>query len=73
MSQVQHMLIDLHGRGWTIPAIADELGLSASTIEKWKSGARHPSGQKMVVAALEELLGRKRLPRRRRYIPRKAA
>ena len=57
----------LQAKGWTIAAIADAMGLSRYALDKWKAGARNPSHQVLVVAALKKLETRKRVPKRKRY------
>ena len=66
--EVQQKLLALQKRGWTIPAIAQAIGMSTSAVEKWKAGDRNPRGQKMVTAALDALLRKKRVPKRRRNL-----
>jgi len=63
----KEVLARLQAKGWTIAAIADEMGLSRYALDKWKSGARTPSHQVLVVAALKKLETRKRIPKRKRY------
>ena len=69
MTDVQEKLSELHGKGWTLAAIAHETGNHVSTIEKWKSGFHYPNNSKMVLMGLDALLQRKRIPKRRRYAP----
>ena len=66
MNDVQEKLSDLQVKGWTLVSLADELGLTASAIEKWKSGDTYPRGVKMVLASLNALDDRKP-PKQRRY------
>ena len=40
---------------------------SKKALDKWKAGARNPSHQVLVVAALKKLETRKRVPKRKRY------
>ena len=58
-------ITDLEKRGWTLAAIARELGVSYNTVQKWKAGDRKPSNSRLVLEKLEELCRRKRVPRRR--------
>ncbi len=67
MNNVQEKIAQLQAKGWTLAAIADEIGMARNTVEKWKAGDRNPRGQKMVLASLESLLRRKRIPKKRRY------
>lgn len=69
MTEVQSKLVALQEKGWTLAAIADELGVAHNTVEKWKAGDRTPRGQKMVMASLDNLLRRKTVPKKRRYTP----
>lgn len=64
---VQERLATLQDKGWTLAALADELELTVNTLEKWKAGDRKPADAKSVLAMLERLEIRKRIPKRRRY------
>ena len=64
---VRDVIARLQIKGWSIAAMADELSLSRYAIDKWKSGARNPSHQALVLAALKKLETRKRIPKRKRY------
>ena len=66
MNDIQEKLSELQSNGWTLVALADELGITASAIEKWKSGVTYPRGVKMVLASLNALDERKP-PKQRRY------
>ena len=57
----------LQAKGWTLAAIADEVGVTVNAVEKWKAGQRHPSNVRAVTAFLDALASRKRIPKRRRY------
>ena len=50
-------------------AIATELDVSYNTVQKWKAGDRNPANAKAVLAAMDALLKRRRIPRRRRPGP----
>ena len=67
MTEVQAKLAELQEKGWTLAAIADELGVAHNTVEKWKAGDRAPRGQKMVMASLDNLLRWRSVPKKRRY------
>ena len=67
MNEVQERLLALQEKGWTNAAIAEELGVTVNAVVKWKAGQRHPANVKTVVAFLDSLAGRKRVPKRRRY------
>ena len=67
MADVQEMLEALLLRGWTISSIADALGSPRNTVERWKRGVHQPTHPQAIGLALEQLLGRKRIPKRKRY------
>ena len=67
MNNVQEKLRDLREKGWTSAAIADELGVTDITVYRWKSGRRSPENAKPVMVVLDQLLKRKRIPKRKRY------
>ena len=54
-------------KGWSLAAIADELGVHAETVMRWKAGSHQPTTAKPVILALEGLLKRQRVPKRKRY------
>ena len=66
MNDVQEKLSELQGKGWTLAAIADGIGMALRTVEKWKSGAHYPAASKPTMMALSALLDRKP-PKKRRY------
>ena len=68
MSEVQDRITELQEKGWTLAALADELGVTVNAVQKWKAGDRNPSNAKAVLVLLDQLAGRKRIPKRRRYI-----
>lgn len=70
MNEVQEKLIALQGKGWTLAAIAGEVGVTVNAVEKWKGGARQPANLKATLALLEQLAQRKHIPKKRRYAPR---
>ncbi len=59
----------LQTKGWTTAAIADELAVHWGTVNGWKMGRRPPQNPTLVLMALEGLLRRQRIPKRRRYGP----
>lgn len=59
--------MELENNGWTLAAIATELGVTVNAIEKWKAGDRYPSNSKAVMIVFETLLKKKRIPKKRRY------
>ena len=66
VNEVQQKLADLEGRGWTLVAIADEVGATYNAVQKWKSGDRRPANPKPVLQSLDALYKRKRVPKKRR-------
>ena len=67
MNDVQQKVAKLLGRGWTQQAIADELQVTWLTVHRWYTGETQPSSRGSVLMALDWLLKRKRIPKRRRY------
>ena len=68
MNTVQEKLSDLEEKGWTLAAIASEVGVHYNTVQKWKAGDRFPSTTKAVLQSLDVLCKRKRVPKKRRSI-----
>ena len=69
MNEVQELIAQLRSKGWTLAAVADELGVAANTLGRWQAGSRHPSNPVPVVELLRRLLGRRRVPKQKRYGP----
>lgn len=69
-SNVQAKIAQLVEKGWTLAAIADELGVTSDTVELWRAGKRNPTNAKAVLAMLDEVLKKKRIPKQKRYAPR---
>ena len=67
MSEIQSKIAELQKRGWTIAALADELGVSRDAVDKWMTGDRHPTNAKGIIAMLNQIAKRKRIPKKRRY------
>ena len=65
MNNVQSRIAKLEEKGWTLAAIADEVELTVNAVEKWKAGVHSPN--KATIAFLDQLLERKRIPKKRRY------
>jgi hypothetical protein len=61
------MIEELQRRGWTIAAIADEVGVSWETVSRWRAGKHPPQNPKLVELGLGRLLSLRRVPKRRRY------
>jgi transcriptional regulator with XRE-family HTH domain len=69
-NDVQARIAQLQEKGWTLAALADELGVTPNAVEKWKAGDRYPRLEKPVLDALDQLLKRKRIPKKKRYAKR---
>lgn len=69
MNDIQKRLAQLQGKRWTIIALAEQLGQARVTLDKWKSGERYPANSKAILAMLDQLTKRKRIPKQRRYSP----
>jgi transcriptional regulator with XRE-family HTH domain len=67
MNDIQIIIEELREKGWTLAALADELGVTVNAVEKWKAGDRYPRNVKAVLIVLEQLAERKRIPKKRRY------
>lgn len=65
---VQAKLAELQEKGWTLANIARALKLSPVTVESWNQGKRSPANLHSVLAQLDQLAKRKRIPKQRRYI-----
>lgn len=64
---IQSKIAELVKKGWTLAAIADELGVTSDTIELWNAGKRNPTNAKAVLLMLDKVLGKKRIPKKKRY------
>ena len=69
MNEVQTKIAELQQKGWTLAALADELGVTTNAVEKWKAGDRQPSNGKAILTLLDQIAKRKRIPKKRRYPP----
>ena len=67
MNEVQAKLSELQEMGWTQAAISDELAVHKGTVNRWQLGQTYPPIPKPVLLALDSLLKRKRVPKKRRY------
>jgi IS30 family transposase len=67
MNEVQDVLRRLKENGWTLAAIADEVGVHYNTVQRWDGGTRVAANSRAVVHELERLLMRRRVPKRKRY------
>jgi uncharacterized protein YjcR len=66
MNDVQTRLVELQKSGWTLAAIADELGVTVNAVEKWKAADRYPTNVKAINALLDSLAVQKAPVRKRR-------
>ena len=69
MDDIRIKISELMRNGWTRQAIADELDVHRTSIHEWEVGKHAPTHPKLVLAALDSLLERKRIPKQRRYAP----
>ena len=67
MNPIQLKIQELQEKGWTLAALADEIGVTVNAVEKWKAGDRYPSNAKAVMILLDHVTGRKHIPKQRRY------
>jgi transcriptional regulator with XRE-family HTH domain len=65
--EIQSRIAQLVEKGWTLAAIADELGVTSDTVELWKAGKRNPTNAKAVMVMLDKVLKKKRIPKKKRY------
>jgi transcriptional regulator with XRE-family HTH domain len=68
MSQTQELLQELRDKGWTISAIANEVGVSRNAVDAWYGGESSPRAIVAVNMMLRSLLD-KSPPPQRRYGP----
>jgi len=69
---IQVAITELRGKGWTLTALGDALGTTRNTIDRWQQGIHTPANTTLVLAALQELLKRRRIPKQRRHTTTKA-
>jgi len=67
MNEVQAKLAALQQKGWTLAAIAREFGNTPNAVQKWKAGDRSPSNTRLTLEKLEQLLGQRKIPKKRHY------
>ena len=67
MNAVQEKLAALQAKGWTLAAIADEVGVTYNAVVKWKAANRTPSNEKLLIEHLNRLLQQRKVPPQRRY------
>ena len=66
MNDIQTSLLQLRTAGWTLAAIADEVGVTRRTADRWYVGDLYPQAAKAVSFMLTQLAKRKRIPKKRR-------
>jgi hypothetical protein len=69
LNVVQSLIAKLEEKGWTVVAIADadELRVHRNTVGMWKAGTRYPRPDRPVLDALNHMLKRNRIPKKKRY------
>jgi len=67
MNDIQEKLNELQEKGWTVAALAEELGQARVTLDKWRYGERYPANAKAIMAMLDGISTKKRIPKQRRY------
>ena len=65
MNEIQQKLADLTGKGWTLVAVADEIGEMWLTVYRWQTGKTYPDAAQSVMSRLNDLTGRKIIPKPR--------
>jgi orotate phosphoribosyltransferase-like protein len=66
-NEIYFKIAQLVDKGWTLAAIADELGVTSDTVELWRAGKRNPTNAKGVLLMLDKVLRKKRIPKQKRY------
>ena len=66
VNDIQTSLLQLRSAGWTLAAIADEVGVTRRTADRWYVGDLYPQAAKAVLFMLTRLAKRKRIPKKRR-------
>ena len=67
MNDIQNRIAQLQQQGWTLAAIAREIGVTVNAVEKWKAGDRQPNNGKATLFFLDQIAKRKRIPKKRLY------
>jgi len=65
--EAQAKIAILEQKGWTLANIGRALGLKPVTIESWKAGSRSPSNLQLVLASLDRLGKKNRIPPKKIY------
>lgn len=68
-NEIQLRIAKLAEKGWTLAAIADELGVTSDTVELWKAGKRNPTNVRGILLMLDRVSEMKRIPKKKRYAP----
>ncbi|GEM_PF-2347168 len=68
MNDVQQRIEALQANGWTIAALASEIGVTVNAVQKWKAGTRYPTNSKAILLLMDKLAASK-APKKRRYAP----
>jgi hypothetical protein len=66
-NEIQAKLAELQQKGWTLASISREIGQAIRTVESWNQGTRSPANLHPVLASLDGLLNRKRIPKKKQY------
>ena len=69
--EIKEKIDFLRRKGWTLSAISDELGVGRETAYGWIARGHSPSNVKLVNLALDGLLQRNRIPKKKRYLNQK--
>jgi transcriptional regulator with XRE-family HTH domain len=64
MTQVQQLIQELRSKGWSIAAIGRGVGVTDMTIRRWVAGERRPENVVAVTIVLQQMLKRRRIPKR---------
>jgi hypothetical protein len=64
MDDVQPLLADLKAKGWGNKSIADAIGVTVNSVEKWQAGDRNTSRSHLI--QLSQLINKKPPKRRQR-------
>jgi transcriptional regulator with XRE-family HTH domain len=59
------MAVLVEGRGWTLAALSDAIGVHENTLRRWHRGEHQPANPRPVLTALERL-ATARVPKRHR-------
>lgn len=67
MNEIQAKIAQLEEKGWTLASIADELEVTPDTVENWRANRRNATNAKGMLIMLDNLLKKKRIPKKKRY------